>query len=117
MGGGRDDDETAAPSFPSVPGIRMSERQVITESSAPSFSAHVRFRFNKPRDQWVILAPERLLVPDEPSVEILKLLDGKMTVGAIVDALAEKYNAPHEVIAKDVTELLQGLADKGFVVT
>jgi pyrroloquinoline quinone biosynthesis protein D len=50
-------------------------------------------------------------------VEILKLLDGKVTVGAIVDALAEKYTAPRDVIGKDVTELLQGLADKGFVVT
>jgi pyrroloquinoline quinone biosynthesis protein D len=95
----------------------MSERHIITESSAPTLAPHVRFRFNKQRDQWVILAPERLLVPDEPSVEILKLLDGKVTVGAIVDALAEKYTAPRDVIGKDVTELLQGLADKGFVVT
>jgi len=94
----------------------MSERVIIGGDSVPDFAPHVRFRFNKQREQWVVLAPERLLVPDQTSVEILKLLDGKATVAAIVDALAEKYNAPHEVIARDVTELLQGIADKGFIV-
>ena len=74
------------------------------------------FRFNKQRDQWVMLAPERLLVPDETSVEVLRLVDGETTVAEIVALLAEKYAAPHEVIAKDVTGLLQGLADKGFIV-
>lgn len=95
----------------------MSERVIINEESAPNFAPHVRFRFNKQRDQWVVLAPERLLVPDETSVEILKLLDGKATVAAIADELAQKYNAPREDIGKDVTALLQGLADKGFIVT
>lgn len=95
----------------------MSERVLINEVSAPNFAPHVRFRFNKQREQWVVLAPERLLVPDEPSVEILKLLDGKATVAAIAENLAERYNAPREVIEKDVTALLQGLADKGFIVT
>jgi pyrroloquinoline quinone biosynthesis protein D len=95
----------------------MSERIIINEESAPNFAPHVRFRYNKQRDQWVVLAPERLLVPDETSVEILKLLDGKATVATIADELAQKYNAPREVIGKDVTALLQGLADKGFIVT
>lgn len=95
----------------------MSERVIIDEESAPNFAPHVRFRFNKQRDQWVVLAPERLLVPDETSVEILKLLDGMATVAAIADELAQKYNAPREVIGRDVTALLQGLADKGFIVT
>ena len=35
----------------------------------------------------------------------------------VVDALAAKFKAPREVIDKDVTELLQGLADKGFIVS
>jgi hypothetical protein len=38
-------------------------------------------------------------------------------VGAIVATLIERYNAPPDVIRKDVLELLQGLADKGFIVT
>jgi len=82
----------------------------------PNFPRHVKFHFNKQREQWVILAPERLLVPDETSVEILQMCDGKASVDAIVGKLVEKYNAPHDVIMKDVMRMLQDLADKGFLV-
>ena len=95
----------------------MNARVVIDETSAPGFPRHVRFHFNKRRSQWVILAPERLLVPDETSVEILKLCDGATRVSAIVAALVEKYNAPPDVILRDVKLMLQDLADKGFILT
>ena len=90
---------------------------VIEAVSVPVFPRHVKFHFNKQREQWVILAPERLLVPDETSVEILRLCDGVMSVNGIVGKLVEKYNAPHDVILKDVTAMLQDLADKGFLTT
>jgi len=93
----------------------MSARVVISAVSAPAFPWHVKFHFNKQREQWVILAPERLLVPDETSVEILRMCDGTASVDSIVKNLAEKYNAPHDVILKDVTAMLQDLADKGFL--
>ena len=95
----------------------MTERVLIEEASVPKLPRHVKFRFNKQRDQWVVLAPERLLIPDEPSVAILQCCDGEVSVSSIIDTLSEKYNAPREVLAKDVMELLQGLADKGFIVT
>ena len=93
------------------------EKVVIEAASVPVFPRHVKFHFNKQRDQWVILAPERLLVPDPTSVEILRLCDGTTSVGGIVGKLVEKYNAPHDVILKDVTAMLQDLADKGFLTT
>ena len=95
----------------------MGERVQLSAASVPKFPRHVKFHFNKQRDQWVILAPERLLVPDETSVEILKMLDGKTSVDGVVKALVEKYNAPADVILKDVTAMLQDLADKGFLET
>lgn len=81
----------------------------------PKFPRGVRFRFNKTKEQWVLLAPERLLVPDETAVEVLKLCDGTASVGAIADDLANRFNAPRDVIASDVTTMLQDLADKGFI--
>jgi hypothetical protein len=36
-------------------------------------------------------------------------------VEEISAALAKDYSAPVDVILKDVTELLQGLADKGYI--
>ena len=95
----------------------MTDRVLIDEDSVPKLPVHVKLRFNEQRKQWVVLAPERLLVPDETSLEILQHCDGEVSVSGIVDVLAEKYDAPRETIGKDVIELLQGLADKGFVTT
>jgi pyrroloquinoline quinone biosynthesis protein D len=46
---------------------------------------------------------------------VLQLCDGKRTVEDIVEALAKEYSAPAEVIRNDVLDLLQGLADKGYI--
>ena len=91
------------------------DRLKINESVKPKFPKHVRFRHNKARDEWVILAPERLVKLDPVAVEILKLVDGKVSVGAISTDLSKKFNAPKEVIMKDVIEMLQELSDKGFI--
>ena len=88
----------------------------LHEASVPVFPRGVRFRFNKTKEQWVILAPERLLVPDETAVEVLKLCDGSASVGAIIDDLTQRFKAPRDEIGKDVTAMLQDLADKGFIV-
>jgi pyrroloquinoline quinone biosynthesis protein D len=62
-----------------------------------------------------LLAPERILSPDKTAVAVLQLCDGKRTVEEISAALAKEYSAPVDVIAKDVQELLQDLADKGYL--
>ena len=92
------------------------ERILLAEDSVPAFPRGVKFRFNNAKQQWVILAPERLLVPDETAVEVLKLCDGKATVGTVVDELARKFQAPRDVILKDVLGMLQDLADKAFLI-
>jgi pyrroloquinoline quinone biosynthesis protein D len=90
------------------------DRFVVSAESVLSFAPHIVFRFDDTRQRWIILAPERLMLPDEQAVEILQLVDGKTGVGAIIDSLAERYSqAPRELIAKDVTAMLQDLADKG----
>jgi len=76
---------------------------------------HAKLKFDETRQVWVILAPERVLAPDEIAVEVLKLCDGQRSVGQMVDMLAEKYAAPREAIATDVVAMLQDLADKGFL--
>ncbi len=90
----------------------MSERITITEASVPGLPIGVKLRFDKQRDQWVILAPERLFVLDAVALEIVKRCDGKASVAEIVSELAEAYAAPRDVILKDVGALLQDLADK-----
>lgn len=90
-------------------------RAIVEDSSLPSLPRHVKMRFDQRRDRWIVLAPERVLMPDEIAVEILKRCDGETNVGAIVEGLAEAYEASAEEIAEDVAEMLQDMADKGFV--
>lgn len=93
-----------------------SQRLIVAEASVLRLAPHVKFRHDETRGRWVVLAPERLLLPDEPAVEILKLLDGSRSVGQVVDALAVRFAAPRAVIGGDVTAMLQDLVDKGVLV-
>ncbi len=86
-------------------------RTVIAASSVPRFPRGTRFRFDATRQAWVILAPERLLMPDEIAVEVLKLVDGERTVAAIAAEMAARFGAPHDEVLADIVSLLQELAD------
>ena len=88
-------------------------RLMVSAASVLRLAPHIVFRFDETRQRWIMMAPERLMLPDEQAVEILKLVDGEVSVEAIVGTLASRYNAPREEIAGDVTEMLQDLADKG----
>ena len=83
--------------------------------AVPAFNRGFRLRHDAVRDAWVILAPERLFLLDEPAVEVLKLVDGARSVPEIVDALAEKFNAPRETIAADTEAMLHDLVIKGAI--
>jgi pyrroloquinoline quinone biosynthesis protein D len=88
---------------------------VSDESGVPRFRPGVKFRFDATRQAWMVLAPEKLFLPDEIAVEILKRVDGKRTTGEIVDDLALAFDAPREMIAGDVDTMLRDLADKGVL--
>jgi pyrroloquinoline quinone biosynthesis protein D len=87
----------------------------VSEASRPVLPRHAKLKFDETRKVWVILAPERVLAPDEIAVEVLQLCDGVRSVAQMVDQLAEKYAAPRQAIAADVVAMLQDLADKGFL--
>jgi pyrroloquinoline quinone biosynthesis protein D len=87
----------------------------VSEASRPILPRHAKLKFDETRKVWVILAPERVLAPDEIAVEILGLCDGVRSVAEIIDQLAVKYAAPRDAIAIDVIAMLQDLADKGFL--
>ena len=87
----------------------------MTSESIPRFAPGVRLRDDPVRKCWVVLAPEKLFMPDEHAIEILKLVDGSRTSNDIVDSLAARYNAPRDLIAADVTAMLQDLANKGAI--
>jgi pyrroloquinoline quinone biosynthesis protein D len=95
--------------------VTRSRNISVSEASRPRLPRHARLKFDETRQRWVILAPERVLAPDEIAVEVLQLCDGARSVEAIIDQLAAKYTAERNAIATDVIAMLQDLADKGFL--
>jgi pyrroloquinoline quinone biosynthesis protein D len=94
---------------------RSAGRLIVDRETRPYLPPYLKLRHDAGRDRWVLLAPERILTPDQTAVAVLKLCDGKRTVEEIAAALAKEYSAPVDIIQTDVLELLQGLADKGYV--
>lgn len=79
----------------------------------PRFAPGVRLHHDQARARWVVMAPERMFVPDETALEVLRLVDGIRDVDAIVAALAAKFDAPPDVIATDVQAMVEDLIARG----
>ncbi|MGV8984791.1 MAG: pyrroloquinoline quinone biosynthesis peptide chaperone PqqD [Cypionkella sp.] len=92
-------------------------RPVLEASSCPVFPRHVKLKFDKVRERWVILVPEKVLVPDEISVEVLQLCDGTRSIQDVADVLGAKFTADPALILTDCLALLQDLAAKGYLLT
>lgn len=90
-------------------------RSALSEASVPRFVPHVRLSFDKRRERWVVMAPERLFVPDEIAAEILRRCDGAARIAAIIDALAAEFDAPRQEIAADVLALVGDLCEQGVL--
>ena len=79
----------------------------------PRFAPGVRLHHDKARARWVVMAPERMFIPDETALEVLHLVDGARDLDAIIDALVAKFEAPRDVIAADVQEMVEDLTNRG----
>lgn len=90
-------------------------RLTLTPDSVVALPRHIVLRHDKVRDRWVILAPERVLVPDAIAVTVLQRLDGVQSLTQVAEGLARDFTAPAEVILADILALLQDLADKNFL--
>jgi coenzyme PQQ biosynthesis protein PqqD len=84
---------------------------ILDEDTIVAPKAGVRLRYDRVRQRHVLLAPERVLFPCPTTVDILEHIPPQgIRIKTLVDELAAAYDAPREVIAKDVVELLSGLA-------
>jgi pyrroloquinoline quinone biosynthesis protein D len=79
----------------------------------PRFAPGVRLHHDKARARWVVMAPERMFIPDETALEVLHLVDGARDLDAIIDALVAKFAAPRDVIAADVYAMVEDLTNRG----
>ena len=95
----------------------MTKLLKLVYTDVPKLPRHAKLRYDEARKKWIINAPERVFELDETASEIMRLLDGNLTINNIIDELLKKFKeAPREAVTKDVLEMLQSLADKGFVI-
>jgi len=94
---------------------RFAGRLIVSQETRPYLPPYLKLRHDTGRNRWVLLAPERILSPDQTAVAVLQLCDGKRTVEEIAAVLTMEYSAPVDVIRTDVLDLLQDLADKGYI--
>ena len=65
----------------------------MTENHIPKFLRGVRIQFDKVRSIYVMLGPERALMLDTVSYEILSKVDGENTIKSIIDDLKKKIQS------------------------
>ena len=84
----------------------------IDMDARPHLPRGVKLRRDEVRGRWTLLAPERIFEIDDTAAAVLQLCDGERNLAAIVADLAARYNAPDEVIEKDVVAMLGDLEAK-----
>ncbi|WP_082109413.1 pyrroloquinoline quinone biosynthesis peptide chaperone PqqD [Azospirillum thiophilum] len=91
----------------------------IGESDRLRLAPGVMLRNDRRRGQWMLMAPERLLVLDEMALAVVRACVGQdvADLAAGIDRLTAEYDAPRAEVAADVLELLTDLRNKGYVVT
>ena len=88
---------------------------IVNDASRPRLAAHRRLRFDETRKSWTIQAPERVFLLDEIAYAIVSRCDGEKTITDVVAELCTAFDAPSDVVHKDVCTLVQDFADKGVV--
>ncbi|MCE4223584.1 pyrroloquinoline-quinone synthase PqqC [Methylobacterium sp. C25] len=88
------------------------KRGPFVGTDVPRLPRGVRLRFDDVRGKHVLLAPERTFDLDDNAVAVLKLVDGKRSVGDIAGELAAIYAADRSVIEADIGVMLADLAQK-----
>jgi pyrroloquinoline quinone biosynthesis protein D len=86
------------------------------EQRIPAFARGTRLQHDRVRDQWLVQAPERAFLADPIAAQILRLVDGSRSLAAIIDDLAASFDAPREIIARDVLGMAGDLADSQVLI-
>lgn len=90
----------------------------MTADSIPSLWKLARVEYDPVRARPVLLYPEGAVLLNETGADILRLVDGRRTVGEIAATLAQRYdgegNDPSQIL-EDVTAYLSGLVARELI--
>jgi pyrroloquinoline quinone biosynthesis protein D len=86
----------------------------IDGSAQPRLARGVRLQTDSKTGNSVLLFPEGVLELNETAQEIVSRCDGR-TVAAIVQALAEEYDADPQMLGADVRDTLADLQQRKLI--
>ncbi len=89
----------------------------VPPSGRPALSRHVRMRFDRTRERYVLLGPESVIVLNPTGADILGLCDGRRTVSDVAAELQVRYDrvVEDEVALDEVATFLSRLVTKRYV--
>lgn len=87
-------------------------RPFASAQSRPVLPRHVRLHFDELRQAWALLSPEKVLWPDDVSLAILRLCDGRRSIAEMAIQLAADYEADPAEIETDVLGFAQDWSDR-----
>ena len=85
----------------------------LAEPARPVLRAKAKLRYDKVRQRFILLLPEKAVLLNESGAEILQLCDGTRTTGALIDTLRRSY--PGADLGSDVVEFLRAAVERGWV--
>jgi len=91
----------------------MAERAALDDATVPEFARQYRFQWEPAQQAHVLLFPEGMIKLGGSAGEILKRVDGKASVGAIVEALRQAF--PGADLRADVMQFLEEAHAKGWI--
>ncbi len=86
----------------------------MNAETRPKFGKGVKLR-RQADGSVMLLIPEGALVLNRPAAVALAQVDGKRTLGEIVEAVVERFEVTPERARDDINRLFDRLAARGFV--
>jgi pyrroloquinoline quinone biosynthesis protein D len=91
----------------------MSDGPAIDEATIPELSRHFRFQWEPAQQSHVLLFPEGMIKLGGSAGEIMKRVDGKASIGAIIEELERAF--PGADLRADVVQFLEEAHGKGWI--
>ena len=90
---------------------------MIELASVVRLAPHARLRYDRHRQEHMLLYPERGLVLSATAAAVVAELDGARNVTAVAESVGARYDGGDRgTIAADVLDLARSLASRGLVV-
>jgi pyrroloquinoline quinone biosynthesis protein D len=91
----------------------MAEVTSLDDASIPELARQYRFQWEPAQQSHVLLFPEGMIKLSGSAGEIMKRVDGKASIGAIVEALEKAF--PGADLRADVLQFLKEAHAKGWI--